>query len=182
MIWIHVGLWSRLLVSSCSARPQGDKDVISRYLWLAKWRSPSSTCPSCQPVMAPINQAQSCHWQESSSRTPSPWCTTTPPMCTCDMQAWALQNPHGTIIQPLSPSEHKQWEVSPYFCMAALISSERQCSTHMQQLHSNLPYQACMERWVYPSWTLATATWKGNYSVLNWLSECVTFDFLSNQQ
>lgn len=78
MIWIHVSLWSWLLVSSCSARPQGDKDVISHYLWLAKWRSPSSACPFCQPVMAPINQAQSCHWQESSSRTTSPWCTSTP--------------------------------------------------------------------------------------------------------
>lgn len=59
-------------------RPQGDKDVISRYLWLAKWRSPGSTCPTCQPVMAPINQAQSCHWQESSSRTTSLWCGSTP--------------------------------------------------------------------------------------------------------
>lgn len=69
MIWIHVSLWSWPWVGSCSARPQGDKDLISHYLWLAKWRSPGSTCPSCQLVMAPINQAQSCHWQESSSRT-----------------------------------------------------------------------------------------------------------------
>lgn len=78
MIWIIVGLWSWLLVSSCSARPQGDKDVISHYLWLAKWRSPSSTCLSCQLVMAPINQAQSCHWHQSSSRTTSRWCNSTP--------------------------------------------------------------------------------------------------------
>lgn len=61
------------------------------------------------------------------------------------MQAWALQNPHGTIIQPLSPSEHKQWEVSPCFWMAALISLQRQCFTHMQQLYWNLPHQAHME-------------------------------------
>lgn len=107
MSQICVSLWSRLCGGSCSAGPWRDKDVISCYLWLAKWRSPGPACLPpfpCQPVMAPINQAQSCRWQESSSRTMSPLCVYIfPPVCTCDMQAWALQNPHGTIIHPPPP-------------------------------------------------------------------------------
>lgn len=34
-------------------------------------------------------------------------------MCTCDMQAWALQNPPWHNYPATSPAQHKQWEASP---------------------------------------------------------------------
>lgn len=92
MIWIRIN--HRTWLRSGQKR---DKYLISCYLWRAKWGSSSSTCPSCQPVTAPINQAQTCLWQESSSRTTSPLSSAPGP------QTWGLRNPHGTIIPPFPP-------------------------------------------------------------------------------
>lgn len=125
--------------------------------------------------MAPINQAQSCHWQESSSRTTSLWCRSTPSNVYLQHADMGTTKPPWHNYPSSSPAQHKQWEVSPYFKTEALVSLLKCCFTHMQRLYANLPWQACTERWVYPGWTLTTATLKGNNSVVNQLSECVVW-------
>lgn len=154
MIWIRVALWSWLWVSSFPARMQGDKDVISRYLWLAKWRSLSSTCPSSHPVMATINQAQSSQWQESSSRTTLPWCTSSPSCVYLWHAGMSTPNPHGTIIHfPCTA----QTEEGLYFNSGGRA---------LQQLYANLPLSAGMGS----SLRLIPAMSQENYLTLNQMS------------
>lgn len=128
----------------------------------------------------PHKSNQSCHWQESSSRTASPWCTTLPSVYTRDIQAWALQTPNGTIIQPLpctaqtvggkpiSQYDGTRSSTETLFCSHAVAI----CKFAISNLHGEMGLPQSN-----PDYSL-----NGRYSVFKRLSECVMFDFVSNQQ
>lgn len=87
-------------------------------------------------------------------------------------------NPHGTIIQPLSLTAQTVGGKPVFLYGGTRLSAETLFHSHAATIMKS----AVTNLQVYPGETPATATFKGNYSILNQLSECVKFDFLSNQQ
>lgn len=78
---------------------QGDDEIVSYYLWLAKWFSLCCSCHTCHPVMVAAIQDQSSHWRESSACSVHLWhagnSTTIPPGhgSPCAAQAVGKRNP-----------------------------------------------------------------------------------------
>lgn len=162
-----VSVWLWMWVGSCSAGPQGDKDVISSYLWLVKWKSLGPACPP-YPLSFPT-----CDGPHKSSSillltgilfkdNATSVCLFSPPLvCTCDTQARALQNPPRHNYPSASLAQHKQWEVNPTrWCSFLRLNT---CSTHVQGTICKSAITSLLktERWVTPAEPITRWLYRG---------------------